>query len=172
MVPCPGHDRLVVVGRHDGEVALGGNLLGARLALERRRSLEDHLGPELPRPFHLVGRSGGRHDDDGRHAGELGGERDGEAVVARREGDDAGAAGLVGKLRHHVVGAAQLEGAGRVQVLALEEEARAVGGAERIERRQFDERRASCDVSDSGGGFADGIERQEFGHAEMLTRRV
>src|SRR5207245_7935334 len=76
---------------------------------------------------HLRGRRIGGHEDDGRGARELGGQRHALGVVARREADHAAPALLVGEGQELVEGSADLEGACPLQVLALEEDAVARG---------------------------------------------
>ena len=68
----------------------------------------------------LSRRRGLRHHDDGRHAEALRGERHRLAVIARRVGDDAACPIRLGQLREKVVGAADLECADRLHLLALD----------------------------------------------------
>ena len=70
------------------------------------------------------------------------GERHGLAVIARGIGDDAAAPLVVGQARDHVVGAANLERAARLHVLALEEQRPA------RRRRGVEERRVARDRRD------------------------
>jgi hypothetical protein len=94
---------------------------------------------------------GDRHHDGGAAAEPPGGERHALRVVAGGSGDDAALQRRRGELRHLVVGAAQLEREHRLQVLALEQDARA--GARGKLRRGL-ERRLDRDVVDARGEYA------------------
>ena len=82
-------------------------------------------------------------------------------MVAGGEGDDAAAALVGGQPRERVVGAAELEGAGALEVFALEED---VGAPVRaIDRARGDDRRAVRDAGDlPGGAFDVGEGRQRI----------
>ena len=89
----------------------------------------------------------------------LAGERDRLRVVAGRKRQDAAAPLVGGEPRQRVVGAAELEGAGALQVLALEEDARA--GA-LVDAARGDDRRAVRDAGDPGGGAFDVAKSREI----------
>ena len=112
----------MIVRRNQREPAFGGEPPSDGFAVFRIAVVEDHLAAvALGGDAFDRGRVR-RHDDDARDVEHLSGERDGLRVVAGREGDDAAAA-LVGvQSRERVVRAAKLEGAGALQVFALEEQ--------------------------------------------------
>ena len=77
----------------------------------------------------LLGRRVGRHQDGGGHRQQVARERDRLGMVAGRKGDHTGPPPLGIELRDRVVGAAELERADPLQVLALEEHgSRRAGG--------------------------------------------
>jgi hypothetical protein len=63
-----------------------------------------------------------RHHDHGWNAQMASGQRDGLAMIAGRVRNHAALQLLIGELRNHVVGAADLEGAHGLEVLALQEQ--------------------------------------------------
>ena len=139
-----GDDVRVIVGRDEREPALARQPLADRFAILAVAIVEDDLAAVPFRRAALHRRRVGRHDDDARDVEQLAGERDRLRVVAGRKGDDAAAA-LVGReARQRVVGAAELEGAGALQVLALEEQ---LGAGPRVDRARGGDRRA---VGDAG----------------------
>ena len=86
----------------------------------------------------LGARGVGVHDDGRGHPEQLRGEGDPLGVVPGGVGDDAAATLLRGELGEAVVGAAELERARALEVLALEEDVRArlaVGGGGGNDRR-------------------------------------
>ena len=98
-----------------------------------RVAVVDHdLAAVAARRRHLRGRRVVRHHDRGRHAEQACRQRDRLRVVAGRERDHAGLALARVEARQRVEGAAELERAHALQVLALEEDLGAelgVGGA-------------------------------------------
>ena len=106
-------------------------------------SVQDDLGAVPPRPRDLAQRRPGRHGDDrgDAEAGRVKGH--GEAVVARARRHDA-AASLGGtELEQGIGGAALLERARHLEVLELDEDARAGHGRQRLRMR------AGRDVDDA-----------------------
>ena len=112
-----------------------------------------HLG--LGRP--------GRHHDVGGDTAQLRGAGQGGGVVARGVRDHAASGLGIREGKDGIAGPARLEGAGFLEVLALEEEPAAAGGVQSLARehgRAFDER------PDAFVGGADGGEVE--GHAVCL----
>ncbi len=140
-VPWPAMIRSSSYGGMIGQATLGGDRLGHPLALVAGDPDDDDLRAIGGHPVALDGRRVGRHDDDGRGAEQS--RRAGHAlgVVARRVGDDAARELGVGQRRDGVVGAADLEGADRLERLRLQVSPRA-RGPERDERRPDGRRRA------------------------------
>ena len=110
----------------------------------------------------------GRHDDDARDVEHLSGERDRLRVVAGREGDDAAAALVGGEARERVVGAAELEGAGALQVLALEEQ---VGAGARVDGARGRDRRPWATPAICARGALDVGERWQDEVGEPVPTR-
>ena len=96
-----------------------------------------------------------RHHHRGLHAEQRSGQRDGLRMVARREGDHAAGTLLRRELRDRVVGAADLEGADALLVLALEEELRA---GQRVSRARAQHRRAVSHAGNALVGAGDVVE--------------
>jgi hypothetical protein len=113
----------MIEGRDQRQPALRRKALPDRFAVLALAIVEDDLGAVLGRCRPLDGRGVGRHHDDAWDVEQAAGERDRLSVVAGRIGDDAAA--LLGRLepREGVVGAAELERPGALEVLALEEDA-------------------------------------------------
>ena len=130
----PGDDPVVVVRRDDREPR------SAAIASARSRRSSD-AGPTVTisapsaatRSRLMAGASLGHHDD-GRRPEQAGRPGDALGVVARRVRDDAARALGVGERGDGDVGAADLEGADRLEALGLQEDA-VLGRAERHERR-------------------------------------
>ena len=115
----------VVEGRDQRRSALGRDALRRALAaLARRAIVEDHFRPVRARGGDLHRGRIRRHHDHGGNPEEPPRERDRLRMVARREGDDAVLALVRSQRMQGVVGAAELEGARALEVLALEEDAR------------------------------------------------
>ena len=153
--PLTGDDPRMVERRHDVQPPGARLRLGAGLAVGRRRSVEDHLCAERPRAVHLDTGRGCRHHHDGRHTDEAGRQRNRLRVVTRRIGDDAATAFRLPQLRDEVVGTADLERAGRLQVLALGPDRRT-----RVEW-QLDERCLTDDPFETSRGCLDGRQRDQ-----------
>jgi len=88
------------------------------------------------------------HDDDAGNVEKLSGQRHGLCMIPGREGDDAAAAFVEREPRQRVVGAAELEGARALEVLALEEDP-AAGAL--VNRVRGDNRRAMSDACELPG---------------------
>ncbi len=121
----PGDDALVVERVDERKPALGLDLAGAPVRLLVVRAVQDDLGAVAAGGRHLDERRPFRHDDDGRdpEAGGVKGDR--EAVVAGAGRDDATRALVRVELEQKVGGSALLERAGHLEVLELDEAARA-----------------------------------------------
>src|SRR5262249_21721936 len=120
-----GDDVRVIVGRNQRQPALRGEALPDGFSIFFVAVVEDDLAAVAFRRDLLHRRRIRRHDDDARNAEDLSGERDRLGVVAGGEGDDAALLLIVAEPRERVVGAAELEGARALEVLALEENLRA-----------------------------------------------
>ena len=114
-------DDVDVVERVDQDRAgLGFELLGPHEALVDRGTDELDVGAVGAGRVLLRDRSAVGHEDGGLDAEQLGRERDTLGVVAGAGGDDALGALLLGELGDPQVGAADLERAGALEVLALD----------------------------------------------------
>jgi len=137
----PGDDRVVVErGHEDAALATGDGLcLGAGII--ERGAVDDDAGAKCAGGVDLgEGRRLGHDNGDGNAAGRAG-EGDPLGVVAGAHGDEASAGGGGIELADEVEGAADLEGAGELEVLALEQEGDVEPGgghSERPDRRQAD----------------------------------
>ena len=134
----PRDDVGMVVGRDQGHAALFGQTLADRLAVFAVAVVDDDGRAIAAGRRDLGSRRVVRHDDHRRHAEQRGRKRDRLGVIARGEGDDAGAPLALVEAGQRVEGAAELEGAHALEVFALEEELRAelgVGGARGQHRR-------------------------------------
>ena len=147
-----GDDVRMVVGRDDAQPAFRGDappdcfaVVAFAIVGDDRRAVGFRGGP-LDR-----GRVG-RHHDDGWDIQELARERDRLRVVAGRKREDAAAPLVSGEARQRVVGAAELEGAGALQVFALEEHA---GAGSLVDAARGDDRRPVRDPGDLSGGALD-----------------
>src|SRR6185312_12944425 len=134
----PGDHVGVVEGMHEREISLTAQL---RCALVRRIvvvAVQNRLAAEIDDRLNFDLRGRLRHDDHRGHAASASGERDALRVIAGRRAYHAAARDCLREMRDLVVGAAQLEREDRLQVLALEQNARAEPLREpwrRIERR-------------------------------------
>src|SRR5512147_1974631 len=99
----------MVEGRNDSEAALGSEPLGDLLPVLVARVVGDDLGAVATLRIELYLGRISRHDDGGRHAKELAGERHRLRVIPGGECDDAPSLLLGRELRQRVVGAAELE---------------------------------------------------------------
>ena len=147
-----GDDVRMVEGRDErqsalvGEPAADGFAVVALAVVERRSRRRIRASRRVSR------RRVGRHDDDARDVEQLARERDRLRVIAGEKATTPRARWSGGQPRQRVVGAAELEGAGALQVFALEEDVRA--GA-RVQRARGDDRRAVRDAGDLPGGAFD-----------------
>ena len=120
--PLPGNDEVVVIRVDEGHAGLLLQLDGAVVgvvvgALDQLDPRAEALGA-----LHLHDRRAVRHTDDAGDAHARGGQRHALGVVARRTGDDAARAFLLGELADLVIRAAQLETAGQLQVFGFQVE--------------------------------------------------
>ena len=81
---------------------------------------QNDLCAVAPGGLHFADGRPGRHTDDGFDAQLRGGPGDALGVIARRAGDDAAGRLLPGQGANFVVGAPQLESAGKLQILRLD----------------------------------------------------
>jgi hypothetical protein len=154
----PRDDPRMVEWRHHRQAPLVAEALGLAFAFGGRRAREEHLRAIPPRPVDLHSRGGGGHHDDCRRAELCRRTGQGLSVVARRIGDDSAAQLVRPELSHHVGGAADLEGASDLEVLALEPQPgapHALGGGQ--------ERRSAHYCPDPLGGLPNLFERDEVG---------
>ena len=122
--PLSRDDPLMIERGHHRQAACGRFGFRARAAIGGRRALEDHFRTECPGASTLIdGAVVGMTTTAGAPSSPRR-ERHRLAVVARGVGDDAAAPLVVGELRDHVVGAADLERPARLQALALQPERR------------------------------------------------
>ncbi len=165
----PGDHVGVVVRRDQRQAALGGEPPADRLAVlacSGRRRRPRRRSPRVAATFD--GRRVVRHDDRRRHAEQLRRKRDRLRVVARRERDHAAPPRLVRELRERVVGAAELERAHALQVLALEEQ-RCAGP--RVRRARGQDRRAVGDARQPLRGGGDVVVGREARSARLRFGR-
>ena len=149
----------VIVGRNQGQTALAREALSDRLAILAAVAIvENDFSTIAFCRDALHRRRIRRHDDDAGNVEDLAGEGDRLRVVPGREGDDAAAPFVGGEARKRVVGAAELEGAGALEVLALEEQA---GAGPRIHRARRGGRSLVSGAGDLFRGALDVIERWE-----------
>ena len=116
-----GDDVRVVVGRHIGEAAVRAEDLCMARRLVETVAVDHGVAAARPHARHLDARGRARHHDGGDDAEPLAREGDALGVVAGRGRDDAALQRLARQARHLVVGAADLEGEDRLQVLALQQ---------------------------------------------------
>ena len=140
-VPCPA----ITIGSSNGGTSTAPRFSrdvardrGAVLAVA---VVEHDLGAERRGALALGPRRVRRHHDHRRHAEELRRRRHALRVVAGRIGHHAAGAPLLRDRRQLVVGAAELERAGALQRLGLQEHPRA---EPRVEHRRGDQRRAQA----------------------------
>ena len=147
-----GHHERLVVGVHERQPALGGERAGERLAVVGVAVELDDLGAVA-----LGGRALGRgrvarHEDRRPRAVLARGEGQRLGVVAR--GDRAHAVGT--QRGHGVEGAAELEGAGALEVLGLQGDR---GADPRVERARAQQGRAVRDAVEARGGRVHVVDR-------------
>ena len=104
----------------------------------------------------------GHHDDAG-DVEDLAGEGNRLGVIAGGERQHAAFPLVGGEARERVIGAAELEGAGALEVLALEEE---LGAGEGVERSRGRDRRAMRDAGDLPRGVLDVGKRRPRGRGQ------
>jgi hypothetical protein len=155
----------LVIGGDDGGAALGGDTGADLLARLLDPVIKDDLGTIAARIGDLDRRRIRRHDDERRYAERLCRRRHALGMIARGPGDDALVALNGRELRQRVVGAAELERAGALQRLGLDEQAAA---EPRIDRRRFEEGRQHRLAGDALGGGAD---RRDIGQADVRAGR-
>jgi hypothetical protein len=127
----------MVVGRNHRHAAFLRKPLRERLAVFGEAVVHHHFGAIALGGGDLGGRCVLGHDNHGRHRQEPRRQGDGLRVVARRKGDHATCALRRIELRERVEGAAELERAHALEVLALEEKLRipALVGGGRLQHR-------------------------------------
>ena len=133
--------------------------------------VRDDLGAERFGAQALGRRRVGRHDDGRAHAEQFRRGGDALGVVAGGIGDDAGGALVRRDRAAFVVGAAELERAGALQRLGLEEDA---GAEALVQHRRVDQGRAHGDAGDARRGGIDvgegGKRSGVCGHAPRLAQ--
>ena len=144
----PGHDVGVVEGRDHREPFGGRERFGFLVAVGGGAAREHDLAAPFLDPSDFHRRRRLRHHDDSAHAELLSRERDRLAVVAAGVGDDASPTTGFGQPANGIIGAAQLEGADRLEVLEFQP------GAERVHAL---EGRADGDAAQRHRGFPDGL---------------
>jgi hypothetical protein len=125
-------DGLVVVGVHEGQALLMGELVGMRACFLQRVAVQHHLGAEAARALHLHAGREARHDDHRAHAQALCVVGHALGMVARAHRHHAARALAGRELREPIARAAFLERGGELQVLELEEHLRAYDLGERL----------------------------------------
>ena len=110
----------VVEGRDIGQALFFGQFHGVVCGVVEYGTLQDDPGPVLLGAVHFHQRCGGGHDDGGFHAGHLGGVGHALGVVAGGGGDQALGLLFFRQLAGFIVSAADLVGAGDLQVFGLE----------------------------------------------------
>ena len=166
-VRCENAEALVVTQRarrHPG--ALGDLARQAQWGLGGR-ALEHDLGAVAARGQELRHRHAQRHEDRRRDAELLRGEGHALRVVARRRGDDSARALLGRETRESVGRAADLEGAGALEVLELEVHRHAEEVGEVL---RHVERGARDDTGEEGGGILELREGRRSGREAGVGR--
>ena len=159
------HDVLVVEGVHQHRPGLVGPGPGLHQGLVDGGAVEADLGAVAAGGLLLHDRGAVGHVDDRADAEHLRGQRDALGVVAGAGGHDAAGPFLGAEARHAHVGAADLEGAGALEVLGLEEDRSAgdLGEPARLLHRRVDGH-----VAQQVGGRLDLGE----GGTDLVTRAV
>ena len=160
-------DRRVVERRHQ-HATLGIGARG-RVALLERLAREHDLGAVVRGRDLLGERRVDGHVDARGHPERGRGERDALGVVAGARGDDAARALGVGQRGHAVDRAAQLEGAGALQVLGLEQHARARPARDRAGGEHG---RRRDDAVDHGACALDVLEADHGGDGSAVGRQA
>ncbi len=174
----PGDDVRMIERRNHRHAAAAREFVGDRLARIALAVVEHHLGAIAARALGLHRRRIVGHDDDGRDAEQSAGERHRLRVVARGIGDHAAPLLLGRQAGERVVGAAELERAAALQVLAFEKHAGAgalIDGARSQHRRAMGyagERVRRCgDVVVCDWQRLRAVECCETGHEAVLLAR-
>ena len=147
----------MIVRRNHNQTALGGKAASQRFAILELAVVDDHLAAVAFGRVALDRGRVGRHEDDARNVEQVPRERDRLRVIAGRKGQHPTAPLGGGEARQRIEGAAKLEGAGALEVFALEEQVRVGPG---IERPRGDDRRAMRDAEDLPGGVLNILERR------------
>ena len=108
---------------HEGQAFFFLQLGGVGQGVVEAVAVQHHLAAALAHGFHLDLRGGARHHDHRAHAHGAGRQGQALGVVAGGRADHAAGALLVAEAGQLVVGATQLEGEHRLQILALEQHA-------------------------------------------------
>ena len=116
----PGDDIGVIERRDQGVTMQLGQATTLGIGLIEAVTEQHHIAAHAPHRIDLDVRRGGRHHDGSLDVQFGPGERYPLGVVARRGGDDPLGPLLLGQTGNLVIGAAQLEGVHRLQILALE----------------------------------------------------
>ena len=151
----------IIERRHQRRAALRGDVRGNLLAAFASAVVFDHLGTHVERVLHLHARCVARHDDRRADAETARGLGDPLCVIAGGECDHAGGALGVAQLGQPVPRATELERAGVLERLELEQDAAPRQPVERSVREQWRDPRVACDAL---GGSLEVIEIGNPGH--------
>ena len=161
----------VVVGRHEHRAGLVGDTLADGLAALAEAVVEDDLGPVAARVLDLQAGRILRHDDRRLYAEGAGGISHALGMIAGGIGHDAALALIRRQLGNPVIGAAELERAGLLQRLGLDEDAPAGplveigGGQKRRDHRLAPDAECRClDIGEGDGERRNGGGRAGCGH--------
>ena len=152
-----GNDLLVVVGVDEGHARFFLQFHGLVVGIVVGTGHEADLRTEVLGVLNLHDGRAVRHTDDALDAAAGSGQRHALCVVARRAGDDALVALLLGELADFIISAAHLEAAGHLQVLGLEVELAVLG-----EPGCLDEVGLAGYVLEDKGGVVDLIQCQHI----------
>ena len=163
-----GHGARVVEGMHEGAAGAGHHFASQHFAIGGEAIVGDDFGAAVASGDHFGLRRIVGHDDGGVDAERLGGDGDGLAVVAGGDGNDALGAIADGDLAGEVGGAADLEGAGGLEVLALQ---KAGGSGAGVEAARRHDGRAFDGVGDADGGIANVLGGEAHGRPSSINSR-
>ncbi len=158
-VPCPAMMRSSSNAEMKVAPVLAARSRAAACASSKVEPWSAICGAVADRRLHLGHRRVDGHEDRRLHAERARRERDALRVVAGARRDDAAGALVGAERRDAVVGAADLEGAGALEVLGLHQH---LGADPLGQEARREDRRAGGDALDGRGGRADGV---EVGHA-------